>query len=299
MRIRLLEPPDVSGCLGTWPMPGIDAVAATAVASRGLAEGRLGGAVIEDPFDGRMLGFGLSGFVGGAVVDAAQALDRPLMLHILQAESQGERVLLHLEELQAWAAQDDLHLVVLAYRQRSFDPADAQAQELLNAGHKAYRLMHEGYRLRAVWQEGDEADAAWLCAGGMLVKRAYRSDGLPTGRILFGASAEDFGSTWPSHTVSFMFRPRTARLRLTPMQRRVASLALWNLSDDEVAHRLGISADTVRQHWRGIVSRVLDTHPAILGAATSKASHGGRGPEKRSDVLEFLRGNLHEVRSAH
>ena len=297
MRTRLLDPPDVRGCLSTWPMNGIGTDAVIDLIMRRLAEGRLRGAVIEDPHDGRLLGFGLSGFVRGEVVGLAATLELQLVLQILEADSRGDGVLLNEEELQECAAQDDLHLVVLAYRQHSFEVTDPQAQELLNAGHKAYRLMHEGYRLRGVWQEGDEADAPWLHAGGMFMKRSYHSNGLPTGRMLFGAVAEDFGATWPSHTVSFMFRARSTRLKLTPMQRRVASLALWNLSDYDVARRLGISADTVRQHWRGIISRVLETYPAILGPAATKSSKDRRGPEKRGHVLEFLRGNLHEVRS--
>jgi hypothetical protein len=204
------------------------------------------------------------------------------LLHILKAESEGVRLLLHQENLRDGAEHNDLHLVVLAYRQRSFEASNPQAQELLNAGHKAYRLMHEGYRVRGVWQEGDAADAAWLCAGGMLMKRNYSHDGVPTGRVLFGAVAEDFSATWPSHTVSFMFREHAIRLHLTPMQRRVAALALWNMGDEVVAERLGISADTVRQHWRGIIARVQETNPAILGPAAAKVPQSGRGPEKRA-----------------
>ena len=204
MRIRLLDPSDARELLTTWPIPGIRAVAAIELAIRGLSEGRLCGAVIENPIDASPLGFGLSGFVSGATVDQAAVLEGSLVLHVLESESKGNRVLLPLDGLQQCAAQEDLHLVVLSYRQRSFEATDPQAQELLSAGHKAYRLLHEGYRLRAVWQEGDEADAPWLRAGGMLGKRTCRRDGSadrahPVRRL----QPRMFGSTWPSHHREF------------------------------------------------------------------------------------------------
>jgi uncharacterized protein YfaT (DUF1175 family) len=96
--------------------------------------------------------------------------------------------------------------------------------------------------------------------------------------------------------VSFLFNDQPPRLQLTPMQRRVAHLALWNLTDEQVARQLGISPATVRQHWRGIVQRVHESLPGVLGMPMQDDASGGRGPEKRGLVLDFLRVNLQEVR---
>lgn len=295
MRLRLLEAQDVLHCLSAWPFPGVGNDLAAPVIERALAEGRLQGAIIEDPANGAMLAFGMSAFVGGASVDSAVRWSQPLVASLLQAEATGTRPLLAPQAQLAAAQADDLHLVVLAYRQHSFDSQLERAQAVLAAGHAAYRLMHEGYPLRSVWQEGEAADEAWMCAGGLQVKQVYPSATGP-GRILCGVRIEDIDSPWPSHTVSFLFRRTVSRLNLTPMQRQVAHLALWNLSDEQMARRLTISPETVRQHWRGIFERVQLTHPGILAAPMRDEAPAGRGPEKRGRVLEFLRGNLHEVR---
>jgi len=295
MRLRLLEAEDVLHCLSVWPFPGVGNDLALPAVEGGLVEGRLQGAIIEDSANGAMLAFGLSGFVGGASVDSAERWSQPLVASLLQAEAAGARPLLAPRAQWAAAQANDLHLVVLAYRQHSFDSRLEPTQAVLAAGHAAYRLMHEGYPLRSVWQEGEAADEAWMCAGGMKVKQVYPSAAGP-GRILCGVSSEEIDSPWPSHTVSFLFRQTVSRLHLTPMQRRVAHLALWNLNDEQMARRLAISPETVRQHWRGIFERVQGTHPGILAASTHNDAPTGRGPEKRGRVLEFLRGNLHEVR---
>jgi hypothetical protein len=267
------------------------------VIERAHADDRLQGAVVEHPLDGSLLAIGISGFVRGAPIDQANRAARPLVPDLLTAEATGVPILLGPEAMADAAREDDLHLVIVLYRQHSFDPQSADAQEVLRAGHAAYRLIHGGYRLRSVWQEGEAADAAWMQAGGLLLKRTYPADsGL--GRILCGTLREDLTNDWPGNTVSFLFNDQVPRLQLTPMQRRVAHLTLWNLSDDQVARRLAISPATVRQHWRGIVQRVHESLPGVIGMPMQGASDasGGRGPEKRGLVLDYLRVNLQEVR---
>lgn len=295
MRLRLLEPSDVRRSLEIWPFPGVASADAAGVLERSLAAERLQGAVVEHSLDGALLAIGISGFVRGVRVERAREAGLPLVADLLACESAGEPVLLAPDALSGAARDNDLHLVVLMYRQHSFDPQDPRAAEVLRAGHAAYRLVHEGYPLRAVWQEGEAADEAWMSAGGILVKRTYPSPSGP-GRILCGTLREDVGADWPGHTVSFLFHDRAQRLHLTQMQRRVAHLALWNLSDESVARRLSISTATVRQHWRGIFERVERSQPNVLGASMPADTHAGRGPEKRGRVLDFLRLNLHEVR---
>lgn len=295
MRLRLIEQRDVDACLSIWPMHGIEHTEAVEALERALSTQRLAGAVIEHPHTQERLGFGVSAFVRGATLDEAAAAGVPLVEHVLRAEAAGSSRLLTPDMTPQAGRALDLHLLVLAYRQRSFDMDDPQARELLQVGHTAYRLMHEGYPLRGVWQEGEPSDADWMGAGGYLVKRHYLANGA-AGRILFGTLREDVTPAWPSHTVSFLFHGQAARLRLTPMQRQVATLGLWSLNDAQVAQRLGISAETVRRHWRGIFERIDDVYPALLADPPRDAAAGGRGPEKRVRALDFLRINLQEVR---
>ncbi|OSZ71514.1 helix-turn-helix transcriptional regulator [Hydrogenophaga sp. IBVHS1] len=295
MQIRLLDHADVRACLERWPLPGVESELALRVVSRGVAEHRLRGALIRDPATGQVLGYGVSGFSRSAFTERMLEGEAPLVASHLHAEAAGTQIYLRPDELSAAQRQGDLQLVVLAYQQHTFAVEDPRSHELLDAGHAAYRLLHEGYALRGVWQEGHESDAPWMHAGGYLSKRRYA----PTAqgqRVLYGTLRHEIGPSWPSHTVSFLFREHTHRLHLSRMQRRVAELALWHLSDEQVAQRLSISTATVRRHWRGIFERLEDSHAHLMDAHASAEPGLRRGPEKRGRVLEFLRVNLHEVR---
>lgn len=290
----MLEDRDIRQGLATWPLPDVEPLVATAIIEQAHAAGRLMGAVVEHPAHGTLLAIGISGFVRGAHINAVSEAGQPLVAGLIASEVAGMPVFLATNQIASAAREDDLHVVVLLYRQISFDPQDPQVREVLSAGHSAFRLVHGGYRIRAVWQEGDASDESWMRAGGLLLKRAYSSTAGPA-RILCAALREDAGNDWPGHTVSFLFNSQTPRLQLTPMQQRIAQLALWNLGDEQVARRLAISPATVRQHWRGIFDRVRDKCPEVLGEPSLTEAPTGRGPEKRGQVLEFLRGNLHEV----
>jgi hypothetical protein len=74
----------------------------------------------------------------------------------------------------------------------------------------------------------------------------------------------------------------------------VALLALLGDTDQRIAARLGISADAVKQAWRGIVSAAQeltgrDARPEVDGPAV-------RGSEHRRGVLEYLRQHMEELR---
>lgn len=295
MRLRMLETRDISRGLATWPLPDVEPSVAAAIIGRAHAGERLMGAAIEHPADSTLLAIGISGFVRGERIKAVSETGLPLVAELVASEAAGVPVFLAADELASAARADDLHAVILLYRQYSFDPQDPQVREVLGAGHAAFRLVHEGHPLCAVWQEGDASDESWMRAGGLLLKRVYPSASGP-GRILCAALREDVGNDWPGNTASFLFHVQAPRLQLTRMQQRVAHLGLWNLSDEQVARRLEISPATVRQHWRGIFNRVRDRCPDVLGAPERTDVTAGRGPEKRGPVLEFLRMNIHEVR---
>jgi len=295
MQIRLLDHTDVRACLARWPMHGVTSDLALAVVSRGVAEQRLRGALIRDPANGQVLGYGVSGFARSEHTERLVDSDAPLVAGHLQAEAAGKRVYLKADELGDAQRQGDLQLVVLAYQQHTFAVDDPRSHELLDVGHAAYRLLHEGYTLRGVWQEGNESDADWMNAGGYLFKRRYAASEHGQ-RVLYGTLRHEISPTWPSHTVSFLFRQHERRLHLSRMQRCVAELALWHLSDEQVARRLSISTATVRRHWRGIFERLEDSHAHLMEAPANFDPVLKRGPEKRGRVLEFLRVNLHEVR---
>jgi DNA-binding CsgD family transcriptional regulator len=302
MLIRLLQVADLAPCLARWPLPGVPAELARPVLESALAEQRLDGAVIQHLATGRLMGFGLSGFVRGAGVHRQVRAGQSLVAHLLHAESQAERVFLDSAGRGRAQRVDDLHLVVVTYQQESFDALDPLAAELIHAGHTGFRLMHEGYALQAVWQEGWPSDAEWMCAGGFLVK--HQEAGTPEQpRWLFGALREDVPTHWPSHTLSHVLRRNARRLGLSPSQCRVAELALWNLDDEGVARQMGIAPATVRRHWRTIFERldvidVLKSERQVLAASSVGSLPEQRGPERRRKVLDYLRTHLQEIRPA-
>jgi DNA-binding CsgD family transcriptional regulator len=302
MLIRLMQVADLGPCLARWPLPGVPAELARPVLESALAEQRLDGAVIQHLATGRLMGFGLSGFVRGAGVHRQVRAGQSLVAHLLHAESQAERVFLDSAARGRAQRVDDLHLVVVTYQQETVDALDPLAAELIHAGHTSFRLLHEGYALQAVWQEGWPSDAEWLCAGGFLVK--HHEAGTPAQpRWLFGALREDVPAHWPSHTLSYVLRRNARRLGLSPSQCRVAELALWNLDDEEVARQMGIAPATVRRHWRTIFERldasdVLKSERQVLALSSVGSLPDRRGPQRRRKVLDYLRSHLQEIRPA-
>ncbi|MGE0313786.1 MAG: helix-turn-helix transcriptional regulator [Lautropia sp.] len=304
MLIRLMTTADLAHCLARWPLPDLPPAVAKSTLERAFRQQRVRGAVIQDPATLRVLGFGMSGFVRGANVLGLATSGMPMVASHVIREIRSEPV--YLDEAEMTRAQrcDDLHLCVIAYRQQTYDPRDPIALELMHAGHSAFRLMHEGFVLQGVWQEGLPSDHEWMNAGGLLVKhRTAGSDAQP--RWLYGALREDVATSWPSHTLGYVLRRSTRRLGLSAAQCRVAELALWNLDDEHVARRLSISPATVRRHWRGIFER-LDTSEVLKDdatetgdrAASTRATSTRRGPERRGRILNYLRTHLHEIRPA-
>jgi DNA-binding CsgD family transcriptional regulator len=295
--IRLMTSLDLAQCLARWPLPGVSPDLAGPVLQVAFREQRLRGAVIRHLSTGRLLGFGLSGFVPAAHVLATAQSGQSLIAAHLHAESHAQPVYLDPVNLKRVQRAGQLHLVVVTYQQDTVDVHDPLAMELVHAGHTAFRLMHEGFALQGVWQEGLPSDAGWMSAGGFVVKhRTAGSDVQP--RWLYGAVREDVSEHWPSHTLSYVLKRRTRRLGLSAAQCRVAELALWQMDDAQVAQHLNISPATVRKHWRGIFDR-LDRSDALQqegDARPVQAAH--RGPERRRWVLDYLRSHLQEIRPA-
>ena len=99
------------------------------------------------------------------------------------------------------------------------------------------------------------------------------------------------------HTLSFLFQEPQCLLNFSAAQRRILSLSLWNLRDDEVARKLALSIDTVHKEWQQIFRRAALFTPTILGVGNGAAQEKAkRGPEKRRHLLDYLRHHLHEVR---
>lgn len=297
MLFRLMNATDLATCLARWPLPDVPLDLARAVLTTALHEQRLRGAVFRHPALGELVGFGLSVFVRGADLLGLVEQEHPLVATHLHAEAAAMRVYLDPREAVLAQREDDMHMVVIVVIPDSLNPQDPQAQELFHAAGVSFRLMHEGYALQGIWQEGFPENAGWLQAAGYQVwHRKLGSEERP--RWLFGIRRNPGKADWPSYPVDHVLHRRTRRLGLSTAQCRVAELALWNLDDDEVACLLAIAPATVRRHWRAIFDRI-DANEAIrIETVDTAAAEGRRGPERRRKVLNYLQSHLQEIRPA-
>ena len=62
----------------------------------------------------------------------------------------------------------------------------------MRLGHDVFCALHEGYRLRSVWQDGGAHEEPHLVAGGYLVKHRFDN-----GTALFGFTQGDVRTHWP------------------------------------------------------------------------------------------------------
>ena len=73
-------------------------------------------------------------------------------------------------------------------------------------------------------------------------------------------------------------------------------LALFDESDTHLTERLEVSVHGLKKLWRGIYERIENKMPEFFGEAGG-ADDGRRGPEKRRQVLAYVRQRPEELRA--
>lgn len=292
MKLRLIAPPDLDACRGLWPEAQRPHPSSLSFLAESVDRGRLVGALVEAR-TGAVLAFGLSGFVSDDFLEAhLKKSVSGIARCLIDRARLDDGALLGPNEVAQGNVGPGLNLVVLCYAQTSYDVNDSLARTLMQLGSDAFRRHHEGFRIRSVWQEGNATEEPFLVAGGYLPKLRF-ADGI----TLFGFSRSDMDSRWPSHTLSFLFQDLPCLFNFSAAERRILTLALWNLRDEDVARKLAISVDTVHKEWRQIFRRAELHNPAALGVGGNAfGAESTRGPEKRRHLLDYLRKQLHEVR---
>jgi hypothetical protein len=184
-----------------------------------------------------------------------------------------------------------LHVLVPLHRLRAVDPTDERAQEAFRVGSQAYWLLNGGWELAGLLHEGTVADLPAFLAGGLQERTRWGE------RVLAGLRRSDLSPGFPASLAASMFQALPLRLGLSAKQRCVAELGLWRLDDDEIARQLGLSAATVRRHWRDICDRMERVLPEVaedgLGAP---ADESVRGRGRRRHMLDYLMHHIHELR---
>jgi len=98
----------------------------------------------------------------------------------------------------------------------------------------------------------------------------------------------------PGTSVRHIFEHQDPRFRFSAPQRRLLWLALFDESDEHLLPRLEVSVHGLKKLWRGIYDRIDEAEPEFFGDAA--VDDGKRGPEKRRQVLAYVRQRPEELR---
>ncbi len=81
---------------------------------------------------------------------------------------------------------------------------------------------------------------------------------------------------------------------MSSSQRRLLRQALFEDNDATIMASLAVSVHGLKKLWRGIYARIEDVEADFFGDASD--DDGKRGPEKRRQVLAYVRQRPEELR---
>ena len=197
-------------------------------------------------------------------------------------------------------ARGELVLLNLQFSMRRSDLDEAYVHGVLNMANDTFRSAHAGFHLRAMYFEGGVLDAPYVTSAGFL-PRPYAQHSviaaLPLQRqpMLYGLTREQAHGSLPGTSVRAIFDHHAPRFGLSASQRRLLLHALFDEPDAVLAERLGISPHGLKKLWRGIYERISDVAPDFFGDLVGDED-GKRGPEKRRQVLAYVRQRPEELR---
>jgi len=189
-------------------------------------------------------------------------------------------------------ASGELAFLAMHYVTRAYDPGDPYFQALISVGNESMRFGMSGHNLNAIHFENPvEADEVMRSAGFVLREAA----GVREGLRLWGMTREEARRLMPGSTARHLFESHPPRFRLSVNQRRLLWHALFDEDDEQLAAGVEVSPHGLKKLWRGIYERVADSVPDFFGDAPA-ADEGKRGPEKRRQVLAYVRQRPEELR---
>lgn len=198
-------------------------------------------------------------------------------------------------------AREGVTMFILHYSQHSHDVTDPYVQSVITMANDTFRTLHSGYNLSAVYFE----------TGGSINDVIAKESGFE--RILYSNEAElaalppeqkpaFHGLTRvqarmrvPGSVVRGVFEHQPPMFSFSASQRRMLWWTLFDESDEAIMEKLSTSVHGLKKLWRGIYERIEDRMPDFFGEATG-ADDGKRGPEKRRQVLAYLRQRPEELR---
>jgi hypothetical protein len=310
LRSRPLRAHDLSECLNLLPpYLSFDAAARERLARWWVqavdAPGMITG-VMEDmalPPGQRIQGWGVSIVAPPPLVERLDLLGTP-SAHLTQRAYRelvdGGVALLDDREVGQLNARGESVLQILHFTLKQVDIADPYAQKVLALANDGFRAFHDGYQWRTMVYESNAASTAFSVQSGFQPTRFADEEtleGLPAeGRpALFMLTREQARRTMPGTPARNAYEWQPPRFRFNAAQRRLLTNALFDENDDALMALLGVSTHGLKKLWRGIYERIDDAEPEFFGDSGG-ADEGKRGPEKRRQVLAYVRQRLEELR---
>ncbi len=199
------------------------------------------------------------------------------------------------KELARLNGRGEVSFLVLHYEQVLTDLANPDTLELLSVAMSLFRFAHAGYRLHSLYQEATAEQSGYMLSMGFRACSARGEPGVPE---LYGLQREEAALLLPGSPVRDAFQFTPPRFGFTAAERRLLRLAVTDLTDEAIGDELGISGHGVKRLWRQVHQRAQDAMPGLFGDGDPAAAgrEGGRGPEKRRALLQYLRQHPEELR---
>jgi hypothetical protein len=263
--------------------------------------------LIEDlalPPGSRIQGWGVTMILPQTLVQALQLPGRPrsfVSRRIYAALCDGSFQPMSDRDIATENARGTLTMMILHFSQRDHDISNPYVHSVIAAANDAFRAFHDGYNLHAIYYECGAINDMVAASSGFDPLRYADQDelaALPLERrpALWGLMREQAKTRVPGSPARNCFEHQPPLFRFSASQRRLLWLALFDDSDENLMPLLGVSVHGLKKLWRGIYERVEDRMPEFFGESSGD-EEGKRGPEKRRQVLAYVRQRPEELRA--
>lgn len=193
-----------------------------------------------------------------------------------------------------------LTMIILHFSQRDYDISSPYVHSVITVANDAFRAFHDGYNMQAIYYETGVINHPVPVSSGFEPHRYADQEQiahLPAERrpALYGLTREQARSRLPGSPARNAFEHQPPLFRFSASQRRLLWHALFDDSDETLMPLLGVSVHGLKKLWRGIYERIEDRMPEFFGSAGGD-DDGKRGPEKRRQVLAYVRQRPEELR---
>jgi len=262
--------------------------------------------VMEDlarPPRQRILGWGVSVLLSRAQARALQLDGEPaaFVARRVYGELRSGRLrLMDDRELGRCNAAGEVIGMVLHFTLPRIDLADPQVHKVVACAQESFRMHHTGFHWQAIYLENSASFMAVHRESGFAPRRfadEHEVSPLPEAErpVFMGLTRDEARQRLPGTTLRNCFESDPPRFRFSTQQRRLLWLALFDDADVALMPELGVSVHGLKKLWRGIYERVDLVEPGFFGDDGGD-DEGKRGPEKRRQVLAYVRQRLEELR---